>query len=134
MCVMGLVKPGQEFTAEHIESIYHKGNNDGFGMGYVEGERNEQGKLVKPGRVKVIKSMGVSAELKELYQKQVELGLPFVFHLRNATAGDKTVENCHPYQVLSIDDGDPIDLVVFHNGTMRNMWINKRMSDSWNFA
>lgn len=135
---MGLVKPGQEFTPEHIEQIYHKGNNDGFGMAYVEGERFEEGpnkgKLIKPGRVKIVKSMGLSVEVKNLYKTQLEMGVPFVFHLRNATAGDKVVENCHPYKVLDMDDGDPIDLWMFHNGTMRNAWIEKAKSDSRNFA
>lgn len=134
MCVMGLVKPGQEFTPDHIETIYHRGNNDGFGLAYVEGERNEQGKLVKPGRVKLVKSMGFSHELKEIFAKQLEKQVPFLFHLRNATAGDKTLDNCHPYQILNIDDGDPIDLFMFHNGTMRNAWVEKEKSDSRCFA
>src|SRR5262249_13310196 len=126
MCVMGLVQPGQEFTSDYIEAIYHKGNRDGFGMAWVEGERYEdgpkKGNLVRPGRIKLTKSMGLSHELKNLYTKQLEMGVPFVFHLRNATAGDKTIDNCHPYWVLNIDEGDPIDLVLFHNGTMRNAW------------
>lgn len=134
MCVMGLVKPGQEFTPDHIETIYHRGNNDGFGLAYVEGERNEQGKLIKPGRVKLVKSMGMAYELKEIFAKQLEKKVPFLFHLRNATAGEKNLENCHPYQILNIDDGDPIDLFMFHNGTMRNAWVQKDKSDSRCFA
>lgn len=138
MCVMGVVKPGQNFTPEHIEQIYHRGNNDGFGLAYVEGERYEdgpnKGRLVKPGRIKIVKSMGMAHELKEIYKTHLDMGIPFVFHLRNATAGDRVLENCHPYQVLSIDNDDPIDLWMFHNGTMRNAWIDKSKSDSRNFA
>lgn len=138
MCVMGLVKPGQNFTPEHIEQIYIRGNNDGFGMAYVEGERYEdgdkKGRLVRPGRVKIVKSMGPSYEVKKLYKEQVDLGVSFIFHLRNATAGDRVLDNCHPYQVLSIDNDDPIDLWMFHNGTMRNAWLDKAKSDSRNFA
>lgn len=136
MCLMLLKKKEQTFSPDYIEAIYDKGNRDGFGMAYVEGERNAEGKLVRPGRVKVVKSMGHASVLKELYGRTVEENpqAAILVHLRNATAGDKTIENCHPYKVLSIDDGDPIDLVMFHNGTIRDVQLDKSMSDSWNFA
>lgn len=137
MCIMCVIKPSHDFNPEYIETMYSKGNNDGFGLAYVEGERYEEGenkgKLVRPGRIKTIKTMGGPEEIKRIYSEH-KGKYPIVMHLRNATQGDKTVENCHPYKILDIDDGDKIDLVMFHNGTIRNVQINPAWSDSRNFA
>lgn len=136
MCIMFLKKKEQEVNPDYIQAMYEKGNRDGFGLCYVEGERTEDGKLVRPGRIKVVKSMGVASELKDIFQKHTSENpqAAFIVHLRNATLGDKTEENCHPYQILSIDDGDAIDLVMMHNGTIRDVQVDKAKSDSRNFA
>jgi hypothetical protein len=55
-------------------------------------------------------------------------------HVRNATFGDKNLDNCHPYRILDKDDGDKMDLYMMHNGTIRDVQVDKKMSDSWNFA
>jgi len=53
-------------------------------------------------------------------------------HLRFRTAGNKDVDNNHPYQVLKKDE-DGIDLWFMHNGTLQE-WkdVNKDYSDSRN--
>lgn len=132
MCVMCLIRSEQDFDPDYIETIYNRGNNDGFGLAYVEGERDERGRLVKPGRVRAVKSMGSPSELKDIYQEH--RGKNLIMHLRNATHGDKNLENCHPYWIFDIDKGDPMDLVMMHNGTIPNVQIDRAFSDSYNFA
>ena len=136
MCVMCLIRSDQDFHPDYIETIYSRGNNDGFGLAYVEGDRYEngpkKGRLVRPGRIKSVKSMGGPIELKKIYEEHK--GKNLIMHLRNATHGEKDLDNCHPYPILNIDEGDSIDLVMMHNGSIQNVQVDRKFSDSYNFA
>lgn len=101
--------------------MYDLGNRDGFGMMWVE-----------DGRVKTEKSMQSWQGIMDLYKTKMDNDI--AVHVRNATFGEKNIPNCHPYEVLSIDLGDKIDLWMMHNGTIRDVQVDKTMSDSWNFA
>lgn len=133
---MCLIRADQDFHPDYIDTMYTRGNNDGFGLAYVEGERYEdgpkKGRLVRPGRIKSVKSMGDAPELKEIYAEHK--GKNLIMHLRNATHGDKDIPNCHPYPILDIDEGDSVDLVMMHNGTIPNVQVDRKFSDSYNFA
>lgn len=108
------------------------GNDDGAGYMYVEGERNEKGKLIRPGRVKFDHTLAKPPDLKEWYEKVMNNNI--AVHVRNATSGDINEDNCHPYCVLSMDLGHKIDLYMMHNGMIRDVQVERGMSDSWNFA
>jgi hypothetical protein len=115
----------QTFDPLHIERMYDMGNKDGFGMMYVE-KRNGI------DRVAAEKSMGGWKILEELYTAKMDNDM--AIHVRNATFGDKNLDNCHPYPVLDIDLGHKLDVYMMHNGSIRDIQIDKSMSDSYNFA
>lgn len=48
-------------------------------------------------------------------------------HFRWATHGETDTANCHPFPVTP-------DLFMMHNGIIRTVEVDKKMSDSWNFA
>lgn len=98
-------------------------NSDGLGIMYRE-----------DGRVKVEKTVGRNAEQFELYRKHRDRG-SWAMHARFKTHGDINVDNCHPYKLMDIDDGDPIDLYMMHNGVLHNApSIDKKMSDTWHYC
>ncbi len=121
MCIVLVKKKDQTFEPDLIERMYDMGNRDGFGMMWVE-----------EARVKTEKSMGFASSLKSLYKDRMDNDI--AVHVRNATFGGKNVENCHPYCVLDVDLGHKIDLYMMHNGTIREVQVDKTMSDSFNFA
>jgi Glutamine amidotransferases class-II len=134
MCLMILKRKNQKFEPELMEVIANQGNDDGSGYMYVQGERNEAGKLINPkeARVVVDHTMAKPSELPAWYEPVMDNNI--AVHVRNQTSGDINLENCHPYCVLSKDLGHKIDLYMMHNGSIRDVQVNRRMSDSWNFA
>ena len=132
MCIIALKKADQNFEAALVERMIEMGNDDGFGAAWVEGERTPNGKLVgNTGRVQLFKTMS-KKDFLDWYEENQNKNLGI--HVRNATLGDKNTENCHPYTVLSKDLGHKMDLVMFHNGTISDVQVDKRNSDSHNFA
>jgi predicted glutamine amidotransferase len=125
MCIMFVKTKDQVFEPKLIERMYDMGNRDGFGMMWVE-------TINGVDRVKVEKSMQSWKGIMDLYAEQMHRNI--AVHLRNANFGEKNLENCHPYPILDIDKGDKMDLWMMHNGTIRDVQIDKKMSDSWNFA
>lgn len=112
----------QTFSPKYVEKMYDMGNRDGFGLMYVENDR-----------VKTVKSMLGWKEIMEMYEEHMETDI--AVHVRNASYGmPKDLDNCHPFKVLSIDDGDKIDLYMMHNGRFGDIQVDKKYSDSWNFA
>lgn len=49
-------------------------------------------------------------------KKKIKKGVPVAFHQRYGTSGKKDITNVHPFKLLSIDEGDSIDLYMMHNG------------------
>ncbi len=134
MCIMILKRKNQEFAPELIKVMADMGNDDGSGYMYVQGEKNEEGKLINPKEARVIvdKTMAKPSELPEWYEPVMNNNI--AVHVRNQTSGDIDLANAHPYCVLSKDMGHKIDLYMMHNGSIRDVQVNRRMSDSWNFA
>jgi hypothetical protein len=109
------------------------GNRDGFGLMFVEGDRTIKGKIKgNTGRIKKIQSMEKPEEIAKIYEKYMDNNI--AVHVRNATLGEENEENCHPITVLSKDLGHKIDLEMMHNGTIRDVQVDKRFSDSYNFG
>jgi predicted glutamine amidotransferase len=125
MCIMFVKTKDQHLEPKLIERMYDMGNRDGFGMMWVE-------TINGVDRVKVEKSMMSWKGIMDLYEKEMHRNM--AVHLRNANYGEKNLENCHPYPILDIDKGDKMDLWMMHNGTIRDVQVDKKMSDSWNFA
>lgn len=106
MCLI-VVKdaPDAVFTVENFKHSFGR-NSDGTGIMYVE-----------DGRVKVERTMGSEKLHVELYMKHKHRD-QFVLHQRFGTHGEKTLRNVHPFKVMCIDDGDPYDLYMVHNGVI----------------
>jgi hypothetical protein len=129
---MCLKRKDQTFEPELIQRMAEMGNDDGSGYMYVEGERNEQGKLLRPGRIITDHTMAPPKDLPAWYAKVMNNNI--AVHTRNATLGDVSLENCQPFMVLSKDLGHKADIAVMHNGTIRDVQVEKRWSDTKNFA
>lgn len=101
-------------------------NSDGIGIMYYE-----------EGRIKVHKMLGNLRECLEMYAEHMTRD-SFILHHRFATVGDKSLENVHPFKILSIDDGDPYDLFMCHNGSISMSKFDtdhdKRLSDTHLFC
>lgn len=102
-------------------------NSDGTGIAYVEN-----------GRIVTEKVTGYTIKPHlELYYKHMHRP-QFLLHHRMATHGEKTELNVHPFKVLSIDEGDPYDLVFAHNGVISmnhfSKEADKKLSDTHLFA
>lgn len=123
MCLI-VYKQGEDasFSNNNFKRAINNGNEDGFGIMYVE-----------DGRVKVEKSLGKPEEQLSLY-KTLKGKDTFALHLRLKTHGEVDEENIHPFCILNKDDGDPIDLFMMHNGVIRCDSPDKAYCDSYNFA
>lgn len=102
------------------------GNRDGFALMYVD-------QVEGVDRVVVKRSMAGWQDYVDLYEKNMNRDI--AVHVRNASFGmEKNIENCHGFKVLSLDDGDKLDLFMMHNGKFGEIQVDKKYSDSWNFA
>lgn len=122
MCVMCKLEAGAEFDPQFIW-VYAKENPHGFGFMWPE-----------KGRVKTYNSMADADKAKEYFQKFLDAKVDFAFHCRLASVGAKNLQNTHPVKILSIDDGDPKDVYMMHNGTFSGVGGEKDMSDTYNLA
>lgn len=122
MCLI-VYKEGKDahFSNRQFKNMLNR-NQDGLGIMWRE-----------EGRVKVIKSIGKSKDKFNIW-KNIREKECYAMHARLKTHGDVDEVNCHPYPILSIDDGDPIDLYMMHNGTISSApEYDKTKSDTWHF-
>lgn len=111
----------QHFSNKNFKAMISR-NDDGLGIMYRE-----------DGRVKVEKSVGNAEEKFQLFRRHRDKA-HWAMHARYKTHGAVDEKNCHPYKILSIDDGDPIDLYMMHNGILNNApSVDKEMSDTWHY-
>lgn len=122
MCVICKIEAGAEFNSKFIW-VYAKENPHGFGFMWPEN-----------GRVKTFHSMEGADKAEEHFKTFMEANIDFAFHCRLASVGDKNLSNTHPVKILSIDDGDPKDVYMMHNGTFTAVGGEKNMSDTYNLA
>lgn len=101
MCVIIANKTDKPIDVKYLKEGA-KANPDGMGLAFV-----------KDGRVWIAKSLNNF----DKYFKKYNLKNT-VWHFRIATHGSVKENNCHPFVVLSKEDGFPVDLVMFHNGIL----------------
>lgn len=98
------------------------GNKDGMGFMWTES-----------GRIQVDKQLvKTDDETVAMYEKYKHLDC--AVHQRNQTRGTVCLENCHPFKITSIDDGDEWDIWMMHNGTVQDIQVIPEWADSRNFA
>ena len=110
------------FTNRQFKNMISR-NSDGLGVMWREN-----------GRVLVEKVLGSPKDKFKLFQKHRTKPY-FAMHARYKTHGLINLDNCHPYEILNIDKGDPIDLYLMHNGVLSDVPDTKNdMSDTWHFV
>ncbi len=122
MCLI-VYKEGKEahFTNRQFKNMINR-NRDGLGIMWRE-----------KGRVKVEKSIGSARDKFQLWQKHRNRSM-YAMHSRLTTHGNTNLDNCHPYEILNKDKGDPIDLYMMHNGVLSQAPnVDSKMSDTWHF-
>lgn len=127
MCLI-VYKEGNKavFTNRQFKYMISR-NPDGLGIMY----RGLDDKGRK--RVLVEKCMGSPKQKFRMFQKYRGLDM-YAMHSRIKTHGNVDEANCHPYKILDIDDGDPIDMYMMHNGTISAApEIDKTKSDTWHY-
>jgi hypothetical protein len=120
MCVIILRNPGIQIPQAMLESACIV-NPDGWGIAIADrGKLTLQKGLDKTNNPEVIGKILEDAK-----------DLPLMLHLRYVTAGDRSLNNCHPFQSLKKDE-DGIDVAFCHNGTLWQ-WkeTGSSYSDSW---
>lgn len=123
MCLI-VYKQNEEskFSNHQFKSMVTR-NQDGLGIMWREN-----------GRVLTEKVVGSKADQFALWQKHRDKE-EYAMHARLRTHGDVNEINCHPYEVLNMDKGDPIDLYMMHNGVISDAPnIYNNMSDTWHFV
>jgi hypothetical protein len=111
------------FTDANFNASYNR-NSDGMGIMWLE-----------DGRVKVERVLGTLAQQRFVWNKHKHKDM-WVLHQRYATHGSKAkmLENCHPYKIMDMDDGDVMDIYMAHNGVISDTeTTDASMSDTWNF-
>lgn len=117
MCLIVASEDGRVIDLEDLKIAYDN-NPDGAGIMWLQ-----------DGRVHQLHTLPKSfSEVKDLALHAA--GFPHAMHLRYCTRGEVTTDNCHPFTVLNMDDGDDNDLVLMHNGTFS--WINITDEDKKN--
>lgn len=118
MCVI-IAKPSGETVPIDVLDRCARNNADGWGVMYADN-----------GKVIVHRGL-VRQTFFDLYKEieDLELGI----HFRQRTHGDYSLDNCHPYEVLTLDRHG-IDMFLMHNGVIKMNEVNKRMSDTWHFV
>lgn len=97
MCLIIAAPSGQPTPKKHLENAYAAGNSDGWGVSYWTG-------------TKVLVRKGFAKE-EMLRAAEFVVDKPHVIHLRWATAGLKSLANCHPFKVHK-------GMYLAHNGIL----------------
>lgn len=120
MCIIVHRKPGHTIPLDLLKECQRE-NHDGWGI-----------MTCVDGRVQTINGLDLESFLKAyaLYSDDVELAI----HFRWKTHGAIDLKNTHPYKIFSLDDNDPKDLWVMHNGIISiSQQGNYDMSDTWHW-
>jgi len=105
MCIIIVPDIGIKVPEEHLENSYLH-NKDGFGLMWHADE----------GPVRTFKTL----DFEEFKKKYDEVFKEFpksriILHLRNTTAGETNIKNCHPFV---INNGE---YALMHNGTITSL-------------
>jgi predicted glutamine amidotransferase len=120
MCVI-IDKPANKSLNKDDVSNAYWYNSDGFGYMCVDDD----------GRLFTDKFLPQNPD--EVLDVLTDLhDVNAVLHFRYNTRGKTSVEMAHPFTILDIDKGDPIDLAMVHNGTL-SKYGDKDTSDTFMF-
>lgn len=108
MCLIAYAPKKSLISLASLSNAYDN-NKDGWGICYQD---------TTEGRVMIIKEMSDFERFKEVWANDIPDDVPVGVHFRWRTHGDLGLDNIHPYTILSKDAGDPIDLVLMHNGVI----------------
>lgn len=121
MCLLIHKPAATTFTDEELRDFY-KRNNDGFGFMYP-----------KEGRLHIYKQVApVESFIAAFREREDE---EMFIHLRMRTHGDVDIHNCHPYPVLTREEGKALGPVwLMHNGVLSSGNDKDRSkSDTWHY-
>lgn len=104
MCIIVHSKEGTLPDRNRLETAWVN-NPHGFGLMYVD-----------DGRVVAQHTLPKTFEDVWSHLKWVE-GIPWALHFRWVTRGKKAIDQCHPFQVTSMEELGK-DLFMMHNGTL----------------
>ena len=102
MCLIIAHDPIRSIAPVHIDVIEEAiiSNPDGCGIAYAQ-----------HGRLHIIKTLQPDVETQhDLLSRLYFDSVPFVWHVRYATHGSPSIQNCHPFQVR--------DVAIAHNGIL----------------
>ncbi len=122
MCLLAVAPRKAAIRRDLLQNAYDH-NSDGWGIMYA-----------KDGRVIAHKEKSGMAEFYEYWD-----GLPdrpnIAVHFRFGTSGPRDGEGCHPFKILSKDDGDTIDLYMMHNGVLSGRYSGSELqSDTMEYC
>lgn len=123
MCVIINKEAGKSFSKAQIEAAATR-NAHGYGAMWFDPEVR---------RIKTEKRLFSSpSDIMTLFE-DAHKDKHIAFHFRLATHGSKTDANCHPFQVLSLEE-DGVDMYMMHNGVIS--WVTREgdITDSEAFA
>lgn len=120
MCLLVSQPADSKFDDNFIKGVYNL-NSDGIGVMYAEN-----------GTINILKFVPkTEKDFVEFFKTNIE-GRNCAWHARMRTHGDIDLENCHPYQVLSQEDGYPLYLA--HNGVLSTGNAkDTTKSDTWHY-
>jgi hypothetical protein len=122
MCYLGVLPRRASLSRDLLQNAYDH-NSDGWGVMYAHA-----------GRVITHKKKAGMTEFFALWDTLPDRG-NIAVHFRFGTSGPTNDEGCHPFKVLSKDDGDPIDLYMMHNGVLRGKYSGtKTKSDTMQYV
>lgn len=120
MCLLVSQPASTKFDDDFIKGVY-KLNSDGLGVMYAEGSSLFINRVVPQNE----------ADFVQFFRDNIE-GRDCAWHARMKTHGHIDLTNCHPYQVLSAEEGYPLYLA--HNGVLSTgNSKDKSKSDTWHF-
>lgn len=120
MCLLVAQPASSKFDDNFIRGVYRL-NSDGIGVMYAENNSLFINRCVPNNEEDFVK----------FFKEHIE-GRDCAWHARMKTHGDIDLANCHPYQVLSAEDGYPLYLA--HNGVLATGNAkDKSKSDTWHY-
>lgn len=120
MCLI-IAKYGDNKTPVPKHYILNAASNNPHGFGIV-------GMNPKVPDAPMVVNRTMDMEEAEGYIRQYEaLGFDFIAHMRFATAGEKNLANCHPFEIGQ-------DAYLAHNGMINIAQPDKKFSDTWHWA
>ena len=122
MCLIIVCENRNASLPDYIFSSAQRKNANGFGITWYE-----------KNKVRVFKSADGNASFKEAFlarQKFASPTRPLIGHLRLATSGSVSMENCHPFKIKSALGTH----YLYHNGVLSPMYLTEGQSDTAELA